>query len=78
MGGEPSRPDGGNLELDRTRARKLGREVPYSARRIPLGFVLMWVVTGNLGVLPFGLLILGVPLSLLESFIAALIVKKTQ
>ena len=33
--------------------RMLGREVPYSARRIPLGFVLMWiagVVSGLLGI----------------------------
>ena len=33
--------------------RRLGREVPYSARRIPLGFVLMWiagVVSGLLGI----------------------------
>jgi uncharacterized membrane protein YfcA len=33
--------------------RKLGREVPYSARRIPLGFVLMWIaglVSGLLGI----------------------------
>ena len=33
--------------------RKLGREIPYSARRIPLGFVLMWiagVVSGLLGI----------------------------
>jgi uncharacterized membrane protein YfcA len=33
--------------------RKLGREVPYSAQRIPLGFVLMWiagVVSGLLGI----------------------------
>ena len=33
--------------------RKLGREVAYSARRIPLGFVLMWiagVVSGLLGI----------------------------
>jgi uncharacterized membrane protein YfcA len=33
--------------------RKLGREVPYSARRIPLGFLLMWiagVVSGLLGI----------------------------
>ncbi|HTX89133.1 MAG TPA: hypothetical protein VMC08_09100 [Bacteroidales bacterium] len=40
-------------------------------------FVLMWVVIGNLGVLPHGILWMAVPLSLLESFIAALIVKKT-
>jgi uncharacterized membrane protein YfcA len=33
--------------------RKLGREVPYSARRVPLGFSLMWiagVVSGLLGI----------------------------
>jgi len=39
-------------------------------------FVLMWLTIGNLGVLPFGLLIYAVPLSLLESFVAALILKK--
>jgi hypothetical protein len=38
-------------------------------------FVLMWLTIGNLGVLPFGLLIYAVPLSLLESFVAALILK---
>ena len=41
-----------------------------------VGFVLMWVVIGNLGVLPYGLLVFALPLSLLESFIAALIIKK--
>jgi hypothetical protein len=41
-----------------------------------VGFVMMWVVIGNLGVLPLGLLPLAVPLSLLEAFLAALIVKK--
>jgi len=33
--------------------RRLGREVPYSARRVPLGFALMWiagVVSGLLGI----------------------------
>jgi uncharacterized membrane protein YfcA len=33
--------------------RKLDREVPYSAQRIPLGFVLMWIaglVSGLLGI----------------------------
>jgi uncharacterized membrane protein YfcA len=33
--------------------RKLGREVPYSARRVPLGFALMWIaglVSGLLGI----------------------------
>lgn len=41
-----------------------------------VGFVLMWVVVGNLGVLPYGLLFMAVPLSLLEVFLAALIIKK--
>lgn len=40
-----------------------------------VGFVLMWVVIGNLGVLPYRLLVFAVPLSLLESFIAAFIIK---
>lgn len=35
-----------------------------------LGFVLMWLVTWNMGVLPPALLICAVPLSLLESFVA--------
>jgi hypothetical protein len=41
-----------------------------------VGFVMMWVVIGNLGVLPLRLLPFAVPLSLLEAFLAALIVKK--
>ena len=41
-----------------------------------VAFVMMWVVIGNLGVLPFNLLWYAIPLSILESFIAALIVKK--
>ncbi len=41
-----------------------------------IGFVLMWVVIGNLGVLPAGLLIFAVPLSLLEAFLASFIIKK--
>jgi len=41
-----------------------------------VGFVLMWVVIGNLGVLPSGLLYIAVPLSILEAFLASLIVKK--
>jgi len=40
------------------------------------GFVMMWVVVGNLGVLPSGLLFAALPLSLLEALIAAFIVKK--
>jgi hypothetical protein len=39
------------------------------------GFVLMWLVLGNLSVLPFGLLWYAIPLSLLEAFIAAWIIK---
>jgi hypothetical protein len=39
-----------------------------------MGFVLMWLTIGNLGVLPLGLLIFAVPLSILEAFIATLII----
>ncbi|MBN1479086.1 hypothetical protein EH223_15440 [candidate division KSB1 bacterium] len=42
-----------------------------------VGFVLMWIVIGNLHVLPNGLLTIAVPLSLLEAFLAAFIVKKS-
>lgn len=38
-----------------------------------VGFVLMWLVIGNLGVLPFQILVYAVPLSLLETFVAAYI-----
>jgi hypothetical protein len=41
-----------------------------------VGFVLMWVVAWNLGVLPIGILIIAVPLSLLEAFVASIIIKK--
>lgn len=41
-----------------------------------VGFVLMWVVIGNMGVLPHGLLYVAVPLSLLETFIASYLIKK--
>jgi hypothetical protein len=41
-----------------------------------VGFVLMWVVIGNLGVLPPHLLAPAVPLSLLEAFVAALLIVK--
>ncbi len=40
------------------------------------GFVFMWFVIGNLGVLPFAILIFAVPLSLLEVFLATFIIKK--
>jgi hypothetical protein len=41
-----------------------------------VGFVLMWVVAWNLSVLPVGILIIAVPLSLLEAFVASVIIKK--
>ena len=41
-----------------------------------VAFVMMWPVLGNLNVLPYGILVYSVPLSLLESFIAALLTKK--
>jgi hypothetical protein len=37
---------------------------------------MMWLVLGNLAVLPHMLVLYALPLSLLESFIATLIVKK--
>ena len=40
-----------------------------------VAFVMMWVVIGNLGVLPHGLLWSAVPLSLLEAFVAAAIIR---
>ena len=41
-----------------------------------IGFVLMWLVIGNLGVLPYGILPVAIPLSMLEAFVAAWIIKK--
>lgn len=40
------------------------------------GFVMMWVVIGNLGALPYGILSLTVPLSLFEAYVASLIIKR--
>ncbi len=40
-----------------------------------VAFVMMWVALGNLGVLPFRLLYVAIPLSLLEAFIASLIIR---
>jgi len=40
------------------------------------GFVLMWLVAGNLGVLPFGILLYAIPLSLIEAFVATYILFK--
>lgn len=39
-----------------------------------VGFVLMWLVIGNMNVLPDGLLLYALPLSLLEAFFAAYLV----
>jgi hypothetical protein len=41
-----------------------------------VGFVMMWLVVGNMGVLPFSILPIAIPLSLLEAFLASFIVKK--
>jgi hypothetical protein len=41
-----------------------------------VGFVLMWIVTGNMNVLPFGILPFAIPLSILEVFGAAFIIIK--
>ena len=43
-----------------------------------VGFELMWLAIGNLGVLPFGILYAAIPLSMLEAFLAAFIIKKTM
>ena len=40
-----------------------------------VAFVMMWLVIGNMGVLPYALLPYAIPLSLLESFGAAFIIK---
>jgi len=42
------------------------------------GFVFMWLVIGNLNILPFGILPFAIPLSILEAFLASLIVKKVK
>lgn len=41
-----------------------------------VGFVLMWLVIGNMNVLPFGILYIAVPLSILEALLAVYIIKK--
>jgi hypothetical protein len=40
------------------------------------GFVLMWLVIGNLKVLPWGILPFAIPLSMLEAFVAVWILKR--
>jgi len=41
-----------------------------------VGFLMMWLVTGNMAVLPFGILPIAVPLSLLEVAIAIGILRR--
>lgn len=43
-----------------------------------IGFAMTWLVIGNMGVLPAALLIYAIPLSLLESFLAAYIVYRLK
>jgi hypothetical protein len=40
------------------------------------GFVLMWLVIGNMNVLPFKILYYAIPFSMIEAFVAVLIIKK--
>jgi hypothetical protein len=40
------------------------------------GFLMMWLVIGNLGVLPFGILPYALPLSILEVVVATFIVRR--
>ena len=41
-----------------------------------LGFIMMWLVVGNMMVLPFSILPYAIPLSFLEAFLASFIIKK--
>ena len=43
-----------------------------------VGFVFMWLVIGNLNVLPLGILPFAIPLSILEAFLASLIFKRVK
>lgn len=40
------------------------------------GFLMMWLVLGNLSVLPFGILPLAIPLSFLEVYLAVYLIRK--
>ena len=42
-----------------------------------VGFVLMWISSGNMGVLPFGILPFAIPLSFLEAFLASLMPERS-
>jgi hypothetical protein len=39
-------------------------------------FVMMWIVVWNMSVFPLGILVFAIPLSLLEAYLASLIIKK--
>lgn len=41
-----------------------------------IGFILMWLVIGNMNVLPFAILPYAIPLSLIETYLAAFIIHK--
>ena len=41
-----------------------------------MGFVLMWIVVGNMNVLPFSILIIAVPWSIIEVGLAAIIARR--
>lgn len=41
-----------------------------------VGFVLMWVVIGNMGVLPYNILLYAIPLSFIETYLAVIILVK--
>src|SRR5450631_3520433 len=41
-----------------------------------VAFVFLWVVIGNMGFLPKGILLIAAPLSFLETFVASFIIKK--
>ena len=43
-----------------------------------MAFMLMWLVIGNLNVLPFGILYFAVPLAFLEVWIAAFIINRMK
>jgi hypothetical protein len=42
------------------------------------GFFLMWIALGNLSVLPFSILFFAIPLSLLETFVASILLKRNK
>jgi len=43
-----------------------------------IAFVLMWLVIGNMGVLPFGLLVYAIPLSIIETLGACWIIDRLR